>query len=542
MSDGLGLSVGTTNLVAVSGDSAPITRRSVLTLFNDRAPEVGEYAGPNQPRLVLTGFVERVGDPVPLVASDGSSHRGEIVLVEALDAIGRAAGGGSPVTIAVPAHWGPGVVGALRSGLRAKPALAPGGVPPTLIPDSAAALAGLRAGPGLPPDGVVVLCDFGASGTSITLADAHAGLAVIGDTVRYPDFSGDLIDQSLLNHVIAGIADARDSDPASTAAVGSLTRLRDECRQAKERLSADTAAVIPAELPGFNSDVRVTRAELERLIGQPLGGLVNAVEETLQRYRIPLASVSAVATVGGGAAVPLVTQSLSERLRAPVVTTPAPQLVAATGATAAAASGFGADAPTGMGPVADAPTGLAPTMGWVAGAPQAGPPPAGPPQDATASAASLAWSQDEPGSGEPVPYAGGDYPSDYVGPTDARPQVAFAHEEEDDLPDSEPLAWYKRPPILFGVAAAAVLLAIGGLAVTLTSTSGPSTPVTENVTLTRTGSDGSITTTVVPASSSSTEPNNTGTTTTTATASESPSSTTSTTSPTTTTTTSTTPM
>ena len=526
MSDGLGLSVGTTNLVAASGDLAPITRRSVLTLFNDRAPEVGEYAGPNQPRLVLTGFVERVGDPVPLVASDGSSHRGEIVLTEALDAIGRAAGGGSPVTIAVPAHWGPGVVGALRSALRAKPALAPGGVPPTLIPDSAAALAGLRAAPGLPPDGVVVLCDFGASGTSITLADAHAGLAIIGDTVRYPDFSGDLIDQSLLNHVIAGIADARDSDPASTAAVGSLTRLRDECRQAKERLSADTAAVIPAELPGFNSDVRVTRAELERLIGQPLAGLVGAVEETLQRYRIPLASVSAVATVGGGAAVPLVTQSLSERLRAPVVTTPAPQLVAATGATAAAASGFGADAPTGMGPVADAPTGLAPTMGWVAGAPQAGPPPAGPPQDATASAASLAWSQDEPGSGEPVPYAGGDYPSDYVGPTDARPQVAFAHEEEDDLPDSEPLAWYKRPPILFGAAAAAVLLAIGGLAVTLTSTSGPSTPVTENVTLTRTGSDGSITTTVVPASSSSTEPNNTETTTTTATASESPSSTT----------------
>ena len=42
--------------------------------------------------------------------------------------------------------------------------------------------------------------------------------------------------------------------------------------------------------------------------------------------------------------------------------------------------------------------------------------------------------------------------------------MAFAHEEEDDLPDSEPLAWYKRPPILFGAAAAAALLAVGGLA------------------------------------------------------------------------------
>src|SRR3981189_2595752 len=301
MSDALGLSVGTTNLVAASGGSAPITRRSVLTLFNDRGPEVGEYSGPNQPRLVLTGFVERVGDPVPLVASDGSSHRGEIVLVEALDGLARAVGGGSPVTIAVPAHWGPGAVGALRSALRAKPGLSPGGVPPILSSDSGSALAGLRAAPGLPPEGVVVLCDFGASGTSITLADAAAGLAIIGQTVRYNDFSGDLIDQSLLNHVIAGIADARDSDPASTAAVGSLTRLRGECREAKERPSADTAAVIPAELPGYASDFRVTRAELERLIEQPLAGLVAAVDDTLQRHRIPMASMTAVATVGGGA-------------------------------------------------------------------------------------------------------------------------------------------------------------------------------------------------------------------------------------------------
>ena len=83
----------------------------------------------NQPGLVLSGFVERVGDPVPLVAADGSAHRGEHVLVEALDALARAVGGGAPITIAVPAHWGPGVVGALRGALRAKPGLRPTACP-----------------------------------------------------------------------------------------------------------------------------------------------------------------------------------------------------------------------------------------------------------------------------------------------------------------------------------------------------------------------------------------------------------------------------
>ncbi len=77
-----------------------------------------------------------------------------------------------------------------------------------------------------------------------------ASFDTIGETVRYPDFSGDQIDQALLNHVVAGIADASNSDPASTAAVGSLARLRNDCRLAKEQLSAETAAAVHADFPG----------------------------------------------------------------------------------------------------------------------------------------------------------------------------------------------------------------------------------------------------------------------------------------------------
>jgi hypothetical protein len=335
MSDSLGLSIGMTNLVAARIGRAPVMRRSVLTLFNDRAPEVGvpgENPNVENRGLVLSGFVERVGDPVPLVAADGSPHRGERVLVEALDAMARTVGGGAPIAIAVPAHWGPGTVGALRGALRATPSLAPNGVPAALVPDSVAALAALQTAPGLPASGIVALVDLGGSGTSITLADAGSNLDQIGETVRYPEFSGDQIDQALLNHVVAGIAEANNADPTGTLGLGSLARLRDEARQAKERLSAETATVVPAELPGFNSDVRVTRSELESLMSEPLAGLLTTIEETLQRNNIAAANVSAVATVGGGANIPLVTQQLSERLRAPVVTTPQSQFNVAAGA------------------------------------------------------------------------------------------------------------------------------------------------------------------------------------------------------------------
>lgn len=480
MTEPLGLSIGMTNLVAARVGEPPVIRRAILTLFPDRAPEVGV---PTAPGLVLSGFVDRVGDPVPLVASDGSAHRGEQVLAEALDAMARSVGGGSPIAIAVPAHWGPGTVGALRGALRTKPSLAPGGVPAALIPDSSAALAALQAAPGLPAHGVVALVDFGGSGTSITLADAGANLDAVGQTVRYPEFSGDAIDQALLSHVLAGIADANNPDPAGTTEFGLLARLRDECRQAKERLSAETATVVPAALPGFRSDIRVTRPELEQLMAGPLGGLLNAIEDTLHRNQVAPSDVSAVATVGGGAAIPLVTQRLSERLRAPVVTTPESQLNVAAGAALVANQGLEADAPTGMAAAADAPTAMG-AAAWAAGA--AGLAAGATAADGASSATfrALAWSQDDAPADEPVPYAGGDYADG--GATAARPPVAFTADEPPYDPDyadeSAPLPWYKRPPVLFGAAAAAALLAVGGLAVTLTGSVGDSAPVTETST------------------------------------------------------------
>ncbi|MCW2520795.1 MAG: molecular chaperone, partial [Mycobacterium sp.] len=158
MSDPLGLSIGTTNLVAARVGNQPVTRRSVL-------PIAGQ---------VLSGFVERVGDPVPLVADDGTSYPADVLMVEALDAMVVEAGGdpSSQIAVAVPAHWKGSTLRSLRDAMRTKPSLAPNGVPVRLVSDAVAALTALGANPGLPVRGVVALLDFGGGGTSITLADA----------------------------------------------------------------------------------------------------------------------------------------------------------------------------------------------------------------------------------------------------------------------------------------------------------------------------------------------------------------------------------
>ncbi|HKV20299.1 MAG TPA: molecular chaperone, partial [Mycobacterium sp.] len=107
----LGLAVGATNLACTGDGQRPVIHPSAATL---------------QRGMTLTGFVDRVGDPVPMVAGDGSRHRPEMLLVEALDGVARAAARTpvAEVAVAVPAHWRPAMVEALRGALRSKPGLA----------------------------------------------------------------------------------------------------------------------------------------------------------------------------------------------------------------------------------------------------------------------------------------------------------------------------------------------------------------------------------------------------------------------------------
>lgn len=316
----LGLSIGVTNLAAVAADHS-ITRKPVLTLYRQRPPEVGvpsENPRLDEPGLVITDFVDRVGDSVGIVAADGSVYRSEALVADALLALAYTATGGralpGSVTVTYPAHWGPAAVAALDSALRRASEWSHGtsstAQPLSLLPDAAAALYAIRADPGIPARGIVAVCDFGGSGTGITLVDAADEYRPVAATVRHQAFSGDLIDQSLLSYVMSELPGTGAFDPAGTSAIGSLTKLRIECRKAKERLSSSTVTTLTDALGG---DIRLTRNELEDTIRDSLDSVGRALEQTLARSGIRTAELVAIVSVGGGANIPAVTTTLSGR-------------------------------------------------------------------------------------------------------------------------------------------------------------------------------------------------------------------------------------
>ena len=464
----LGLSVGATNLAAVTAERA-VTRRSVLTLYRQRPPEVGvpsENPKLNEPGLVITDFVDRVGDPEGIVAADGTTHRSETLVADALRALAYTVADGRvlPDAVAVthPAHWGPKAVDAVRVALGRVSEWSGGRL--ALLPDSVAALIALQANPGVPSRGIIAVCDFGGSGTTLALVDAANGYQAVAPTVRHGEFSGDLIDQALLTHVVADLSSAGSFDTSATSAIGSLASLRGACRHAKEALSSTIATTLTADVPGYRGDVRVTRDELDDAIRQPLDRFIRAVHETLQRNGIRADDLVAIASVGGGASIPTVTTTLSEQLGVPIITAPRPHLTAAIGAALRAARGP-ADGETALAPTAAGTVADATTMSDIPVEP--GPVPA------------LAWSEADDVSAI-VPIRPGEYPepgssADLVA---ARPAAGIDRAAQPVAARPVADTWYRRPAVVM-VGTALTVLAVGaGVMITLRHTSGsaPTTP------------------------------------------------------------------
>jgi actin-like ATPase involved in cell morphogenesis len=485
MADGVGLSVGATNLTAVVVGRAAVTRSAVVTLFPNRPPEVGvpsenPQLNSNERGLIFTDFVDRVGDPVGIVASDGSTHRAETLLAEALRSMLYAVSNGrapaDPVAVTHPAHWRPDTVEALRKALATVPEFG-GPKPVSLIPDATAALTALQDDPGLPTRGAIALCDFGGSGTSITVVDAANGYQPVGPTVRHTELSGDLIDQALLTHVLNGLTEAGSIDLSSTSAIGSLTRLRRQSRAAKEQLSTAAVTSLGAELPGYAGDVRLTRNELDDAIEQPLTDFVRVLQETVDRSGPGAGALAAVASAGGSARLPIVTTTLSEHFRVPVVTTPQPELTPAIGAGLRAVR----PADEGMTAMAGAPAAAA------AGAATQMAPEVGQEEMASSTFRALAWSDadhipDVVAPTDPYDYTGMADTEDMGGP---RPPMQFAEPETDQY-EAAPLPWYRRPGALLALGLIALLAAlVAAWWFLLRDDGGPTqTPTTEPVTTT----------------------------------------------------------
>ncbi|HET9141418.1 Hsp70 family protein, partial [Actinophytocola sp.] len=331
MSFGVGVDIGGTRTTAATPDGRAVTLPSVVFAERDGTLVVGDDAerlAPSDPARVARRFIGRVGDGTPLRLG-GLAVPAEALAARLVErAVARLAERGARVAVTHPAGWGDHRLTALR-----------GAIPGDVLLLSAARAAALAqdARTRVAPGAVVAVHDLGASGcTAAVLRRTDRGFVPAGPTEEV-EVGGLDFDEAVFEHVRSTVGPAWDDlDPDDPAVLGAVARLRRECGTAKEALSADTDVSIPVVLPGIRTEVRLTRAELEELVGPGVAAGADALTRALAGAGVAPAELAAALLVGGSARIPLVTQVVSERLGRPVTIGPDPQRTVAVGAALAA--------------------------------------------------------------------------------------------------------------------------------------------------------------------------------------------------------------
>ncbi|ALG10281.1 Hsp70 family protein [Kibdelosporangium phytohabitans] len=337
----LGIDLGTTFTAAAICREAPdrTVHRELFTL-GTRTADVPSvlFIGPDavlvgaaaerravtDPELVVREFKRRIGDEVPILVGETPHEAHDLAasLVEwVVDRVVEREGE-PPDAIAVthPASWGPHRTALLRDAL-------PGDV--VLLTEPEAAATHYASAARVPTGATIAVYDLGG-GTfdAAVVRKTDSGFELLGNPHGLDRVGGVDFDDAIVSHVLGSAPDCGDGL--------AMARLRRECTEAKEALSADSEAIIPVLLPGTAGRTRLTRARFESLISPILADTVDALGRAITSAGLSGEEVDAVLLVGGSSRIPLVEEMISARLGRPVAVDTDPKGVVALGAALAA--------------------------------------------------------------------------------------------------------------------------------------------------------------------------------------------------------------
>lgn len=321
--------------LGLHGNAVP----SVLFYTGDGRVLVGEAAerrGLDDPHHMVREFKRRIGDSVPLAVGEGWLAPEDVYATMARWVVDRAGEreGTAPSSIIMthPAAWGQHRTSVVLAALNAA-----GLHDITLISEPEAAALHYASQTRVEDGSIIAVYDLGG-GTFDTaiLRKAGAGnFELLGRPDGIETLGGADFDAAVLRHVMGHVKASGDVDPEAPDTLAALSRLRRECREAKEALSLDSESSVAVSLPGTQLSVRLVRAEFEALIEEPLRETVEALERSLQSVNVDSQDLSAVLLIGGSSRIPLVAQMISVELGRPIAVDADPKSSICLGAAVA---------------------------------------------------------------------------------------------------------------------------------------------------------------------------------------------------------------
>ena len=296
------------------------------------------HPGPAARAGMYRDFVERVGDPVPVIGTDGVPRLGADLLALTVAAVvWQVTHGVEPDTLVIthPAAWSRYEVSVLRSALSTTWLDT---TPISLLSAPVAAVVSAEDAGAAGPGEAVLVVDIGGGSTELAVVLGGTGrarrIAATGST----DELGDAVLDRRLATRLAGDLAGRfpELDPRSPAHLPALRELVAAAHRARTALVHDPSADVELRLPSGQDRVRVVRDEFEALVTDAVSAGVSSVTRLLREAYSNGVTVAAILVTGNSADMPLLAEQMSTRSDVPMLIAPDPEWTTVDGAVAAA--------------------------------------------------------------------------------------------------------------------------------------------------------------------------------------------------------------
>jgi molecular chaperone DnaK len=298
--------------------------------------EAAERRALSEPSRTAREFKRRLGDPTPLLLG-GTPYGAEALMSYLLRAVVEQVverEGAPPAAIVLghPANYGP-----YKKDLLVETARQADVGQVTFVSEPEAAAVYYASRQRMEPGQVVAVYDFGGGTFDAAMVrKTEDGFALVGTPEGMERLGGIDFDQAIFAHVADALGGlVQDQDLTDSGALKALTRLRADCRAAKEALSTDTDATIPVLLPNVQTDVRITRDEFEDMIRPRVAETVAALKRAVRSAGISTDDLVRILLVGGSSRIPLVGQMVREGTGRPVTVDADPKFAIPLGAALA---------------------------------------------------------------------------------------------------------------------------------------------------------------------------------------------------------------
>ena len=300
---------------AATMPSIVVVRADVEVLVGDAA----ERESTNEPAGTARGFKRRLGDPTPIVLG-GKPYGAEALLAHLLRAIVARVSetaGGSPDAIVLthPASYGPDKIALLEGAVRQA------GLDNVtfLTEPEAAAIHDDQRDP-VPVGSVVAVYDFGG-GTfdAAILRKTETGFEEVGTSEEMEHLGGIDFDEAFSSSVVGFVSangiEVDADDPATAAA---LVRLREEGRRAKEALSSEAETTVHVDLPGFQTELPLTREDFQDLVRPRIAETIGVLARVTESAGLTFHELDRILLIGGSSRIPLVAEMVGEATDRPI--------------------------------------------------------------------------------------------------------------------------------------------------------------------------------------------------------------------------------